>query len=174
MSDAMVFKGSGARLKKFREELGLSRQDMVRRLGLSRTAYYKNESGETFPGGPTLQLLVKEHDISMDWLMFGRGSMRYNEANQRASALEKELEGLAKELEALKKEREKARADGAAMAEKLAGKLIVEDKPGFKEFFEWMDREPLLYHEVMVFFHNFKKGPHEPEESPAAEPTENE
>ena len=170
MSEIMVFKGSGARLKRLREELGLSRQDMGHRLGLSLPAYYKNEGGETFPGTSTLKLLEKELDVSMDWLMFGKGPMHYNGEKQRVAALEKELEALKKEREL---EREKVRANETAMAEKLNGKLIVENKPGLKDLFEWMDREPLLYHEVMVFFHKFKKGTLEPEESPSTDPPEN-
>lgn len=102
--------------------------------------------------------------------MFGKGPMHYNGEKQRVAALEKELEALKKEREL---EREKVRANETAMAEKLNGKLIVENKPGLKDLFEWIDREPLLYHEVMVFFHKFKKGTREPEESPSTDPPEN-
>jgi transcriptional regulator with XRE-family HTH domain len=30
----------------------------------------------------------------------------------------------------------------------MAGQLVIENKPGLAELFEWMDREPLLYHEA--------------------------
>jgi hypothetical protein len=43
------------------------------------------------------------------------------------------------------------------LEKEMAGKLVIENKPGLAELFEWIDREPLLYHEVMVYFHKFKK-----------------
>jgi hypothetical protein len=69
-------------------------------------AYYRNENGETFPGVPTMKLLEKEYDISMDWLMFGKGEMYYNRERQRVSALEKEIAGFKKEIAGLEKELE--------------------------------------------------------------------
>jgi hypothetical protein len=52
MAEILFYKGSGVRTKELRHQLGFS-----------RPAYYKNESGETFPGIPTLRLLEKEYDI---------------------------------------------------------------------------------------------------------------
>lgn len=167
MAEILFYKGSGSRIKELRHQLGLSRKDMARRLGLSRPAYYKNESGDTFPGIPTLRLLEKEYDISMDWLMFGKGAMHYNQEKQRAAAMEKELAEL-------KKEREQERENMSVKEKEMAGKLVIENKPGLAELFEWMDREPLLYHEVMVYFHKFKKEIGKPEETLAAEPPDSE
>ncbi len=52
----------------------------------------------------------------------------------------------------------------------MSEKLVIENKPGLAELFEWIDREPLLYHEVMVYFHKFKRGDLEPGEPPTAGP----
>lgn len=65
----------GKRLRMARVHLKYTRNAMAQRLGLHRTSYYKNEYGETTPSLFTLYQLQKEYNISMDWLLFGRGSM---------------------------------------------------------------------------------------------------
>jgi hypothetical protein len=60
-----------------------------------------------------LKRLEKEYDISMDWLMFGKGAMNYRKEQARVVSLERELETVKKELEnvreaAAEKEREDA------------------------------------------------------------------
>lgn len=164
MAEYVSFKGSGPRVKQLREQLGLTRKEMARRLGLSFPGYCKNESGDSFPGTGTLALLEKEHDISMDWLRFGKGAMHYNKERQRVEALEKELADL-------KREREQELEKKLALEKEMAGKLVVDDKPGLKELFEYMDRVPLLYHEIMVYFQKFKSASHETENSTPAENT---
>lgn len=145
MIKSMLFQGSGVRLKELRQQLGLSPKEMSHRLQLNIQTYYKNESGENFPGAATINILEKEYDISMDWLMFGKGPVNYNKEKQRVESLEKELAALKAELDKkLAEERE------------AAGKIVVDYKPGLKELLEYMERVPLLYHEVMVHFHKFK------------------
>jgi len=69
----------GARLRQIRKMLNHTRPDMAVELGINRSSYYKNETGETFPGTNTLYWLQKKYDISMDWLIFNRGPMYYKQ-----------------------------------------------------------------------------------------------
>ncbi|MCP5105554.1 MAG: helix-turn-helix transcriptional regulator [bacterium] len=69
----------GGRLRQLRKILNHSRPDMAAQLGINRTSYYKNETGESFPGTNTLYWLQKKFDISMDWLIFNRGPMYYKQ-----------------------------------------------------------------------------------------------
>jgi transcriptional regulator with XRE-family HTH domain len=141
----MSFKTSGVRLKEYRKQLGLSSKEMAGRLGISVAAYHKNESGETFPRAATLTILEKEYDISMDWLMFGKGPVNYNRERERIESLQQELATLNKEREhILAKEKE------------LAGKIAVENKPGLQELLECMEQDSLCYHDVMLHFRKFK------------------
>lgn len=150
MAQQTYFEGSGKRLSLVRRQLGLSRKDMAARLGLSWPAYYKNESGETFPRPSTVKRLEKEYDISMDWFMFGKGEMYYSKERARVQGLEQELEALKKQLEVVQ--------ENLSVKEKgleLKG-FGIERKVEVKELLDHMSRITLLYHEVMVHFQRFK------------------
>ena len=71
--------GVGERLAKVRHQLKYSRQEMARVLGLKSSGYSKNESGDTLPGLTTLNLLQKNFDISIDWLLFNKGPMYFKD-----------------------------------------------------------------------------------------------
>ncbi|MDQ1354771.1 MAG: Helix-turn-helix protein [Acidobacteriota bacterium] len=118
----------GGRMKKLREQFNLSQGVMARKFNLSNSGYFKNETGNTFPGVRTLYRLSNEHGISMDWLLFGKGPQYYKD---------KEKEG-----ELVKKEEEK-NAD-------------INMKPEISELLEYMAHIPLLYHEILVHFENFR------------------
>jgi hypothetical protein len=64
----------------------------------------------------------------MDWLLFGKGPRDYKDKE--------------KEVELEKKEEEKNAA--------------VDMKPEIRELLEYMARIPLLYHEILVHFENFR------------------
>lgn len=78
----------GGRLIRLRQHLKYSLEEMARKLGLSKSGYYKNEGGLSFPGLETLDCLQRDYDISMDWLMFEKGPMHY-QAKQPEPAPEK-------------------------------------------------------------------------------------
>jgi transcriptional regulator with XRE-family HTH domain len=73
-----TIQGIGGRLSIIRKYLGFSIPQMAGALGLSYDGYYKNESNQASPGYFTLQRLQQNHDVSMDWLMFGKGPMFFN------------------------------------------------------------------------------------------------
>jgi hypothetical protein len=82
-----------------------------------------------------------DHDISMDWLLFGKGPMYCREKGK-----EKELAELGKELELM-------RVKMSEQEEKAAG---IKLKPELNELLEQMERIPLLYHEMLAYFQRFK------------------
>jgi transcriptional regulator with XRE-family HTH domain len=129
----------GGRMKKLREQFNLSQGVMARKFNLSNSGYFKNETGNTFPGVRTLYRLSTEHDISMDWLLFGKGP-QYYKGKEREVELEQVVEQLKKEL--VKKEEAKNAA--------------IDMKPEIRELLEYMARIPLLYHELLVHFENFR------------------
>ena len=136
-----TLKGIGERLRLVRKQLNYSAQEMAARLGLNYNSYYKNENSVTYPGLKTLYQVSEAHDISMDWLLFGKGPMYCREKGK-----EKELAELGKELELM---REKMKDQEG----KVAG---IKLKPELKELLEHMERIPLLYHEVLAYFQRFK------------------
>lgn len=56
------------RLRKLREEMGLSQGELAKKLGISRTAYVKYETGESKPMRK-LQELSDLFNISIDYLL---------------------------------------------------------------------------------------------------------
>jgi transcriptional regulator with XRE-family HTH domain len=145
MANRTFLVGTGLRLKKIREYLNYSRQDMANFMKVKLPTYYKNENSETFPRLESLILLFEKHDISMDWFMFGKGPMLFQKERNRVRDLEQKLETL---------------------HEKVERKAT----PEVKELVEHMDRIPLLRHEVLGFFHRFKMDNRELVEAPTAQP----
>ncbi len=123
----------GLKLMKLREQEKWSQTKMAARLGVTPSAYHKNEKGENTPCTETLHRLWKNFGISMNWLFFDDGPKYRKDSGSR----EKEL---AEEVETLKQERP------AAIAE----------KPEVMELLECMERVPMLYHDIMLRFQQFK------------------
>ena len=136
----------GQRLRKFRRQLHYTPGQMAEKLGIMTGGYYKNENGENFPGLDTLNRLQKDFDISMDWFIFNKGPMFYKE---KQAEKEKPLE---------KKEIKKTPGPEDTM-------------PEVKELLEHMAKDPLLRHEVMVYFYKYKENKtKESQTSPLSDP----
>ena len=132
----------GKRLRTIRQQLKHSPSDMARRLGLSYSGYFKNESGITFPKVTTLHVLQEDFDISMDWFIFNKGPMHYKERQQ--------------ELE--EKETKTSR--------------LEETVPEVRDLLDHMEEDVLFRHKVLVYFYEYKKGEPSPgEESSPPVPT---
>jgi transcriptional regulator with XRE-family HTH domain len=84
----------GTRLKELRKHLDYSRNRMAVFLEITPNGYGKNECGETFPGLPSLRRLSEELRISMDWLIFNRGSMYFQESQPEIKIKEEKKPGL--------------------------------------------------------------------------------
>lgn len=138
--------GAGERIKKVRQMLGYSKKQMAGYLELSLSAYYKNEASEAFPRIETLYRLAKDHDISLDWFMLGKGTMLCKD-KPGLEEMENKIEELKKEL-AMKRKQDKEDTGEKAIEIKV--------KPEVRELVQHMQRIPWLYHEVLAFFHEFK------------------
>jgi len=73
-----LIRSVGRRILTLRKQFDFSTAEFARRLGLSRSGYFKNENGVTFPRMSTLHFLQGEFDISMDWLIFNKGPVHYS------------------------------------------------------------------------------------------------
>ncbi len=61
-----------------RQALKLSQVDLAARLGSSKPGLQQNEAGKNMPGGRVLLGFCKL-GISADWILTGKGSMRYSD-----------------------------------------------------------------------------------------------
>ena len=88
----------GLKLRNLREGLKLRSEDMGRKLGISRTAYGNLENGRSIPGTKTMMRLTQHFNVSLDWLLFDKGTMYLTEKEEllklreKNKALEAELE----------------------------------------------------------------------------------
>ncbi len=134
----VLAKEIGARLRKLRQEAGYSREQMAARFGISVNGYGKNEAGLNMPGLKSLHYLSESRGISMDWLLFNKGTVRHNEKNPREKELELEVEEL---------KRKQAKLDGVS---------ALALNPEVAKMLEHMERSPVLYHQILLHFQEFK------------------
>ncbi|MDQ1355601.1 MAG: Helix-turn-helix protein [Acidobacteriota bacterium] len=67
------------KFKYVREMLRISPNSMAARMGVSRSSYDKYEYGGAFPSTLGLKVLANDFNISLDWLIAGKGPMIYKE-----------------------------------------------------------------------------------------------
>lgn len=67
--------GFQKRIKEARKKLGLTQADIALKLNISRGAYGNIEAGYQNPSYDVLELIGTVYNISLDWLLFGRGLM---------------------------------------------------------------------------------------------------
>jgi transcriptional regulator with XRE-family HTH domain len=70
-----LLKEMSTRLKEIREALKYSRPQMAVHLGVSPQTYAKYEYGSFMPGHRALHVLVNALDVSLNWLIAGKGTM---------------------------------------------------------------------------------------------------
>jgi transcriptional regulator with XRE-family HTH domain len=144
----------GARLKKAREGAGYNRKQMAASMGITPSAYSKNEHGLNFPGIASLRRLSEKNDISMDWLLFNKGAMYHKENEKQKKELEKAVEALTKEVDRLKHELETERKGQKAGVWDKDSRMDMNFE--VKELLGYMERVPMLYHEILLHFQKFK------------------
>lgn len=64
----------GSRIKKRRNELGLTQKGLADKVKISRSAVNSWEMGDHMPGGPTFVKLLTALNCSSEWLETGKGS----------------------------------------------------------------------------------------------------
>jgi len=72
-------KAISGKFKYVREMLRISPNSMAARMGVSRSSYDKYEYGGAFPSTLGLKVLALDFNISLDWLIAGKGPMIYKE-----------------------------------------------------------------------------------------------
>ncbi len=89
----------GSRMKLVRLHFGYTRSRMAGRLDVGTNTVSRYEQDRMTPGMTVLSILSRELDVSMDWLLFGRGVMLFQEPpppkeSSAAGMVEKEPEEL--------------------------------------------------------------------------------
>jgi len=79
MNRKEIRKEISMRFKKMREELKTTQGELSTHMGVGRAGYAKYERGDTFPPLESLIVLPNTFDVSLDWLIAGKGPMLYKE-----------------------------------------------------------------------------------------------
>lgn len=138
-----ITQAAGGKLLKLRKLKDYTRPQMASYLGITCSGYNKNENGIAFPSLDTLSRLSTADNISMDWFLFNKGPIKYDEKEK------------AEEIEALKKELAQ-KTESAPVREKIRKANGAEVKAEIQELVEHMEAIPLLYHEILTHFQRFK------------------
>ena len=124
-------KAIAGRLRKIRDSLSFAQEKMARHLGTGRSNYTRIEIGDTFPNHFMMQKLANLFDISLDWLVCGKGPMLFTKKNMPMGK----------------------------RGERNSRELSLLENPGdpeVEELLEYMEHIPLLHHEIMELFFRFK------------------
>ncbi len=171
------------RLKDLRRLWKYGLPQMAEQLGITVNAYRKNEHGDTLPNWESQLRLLNKGNVSMDWLLYGKGPMHFdqkkkaadvikeateplekqvNELKTKITALEKEateqrekLTGLENELETTTIQKDKAEKELEEIKSKLEKNPIPEMAPELVEMVNQMNQIPLLRYELLAQFHRF-------------------
>ena len=125
-------KAIGLRLKEIRKALSFTQEVMARNLETGRPNYTRIEIGDTFLNHIILHKLATEFNVSLDWLICGRGSMFIQKREDRDVEKKGDVQ-----------------SRHQAQSEKPKNMEIA-------ELLEYMEQIPFLYHDVMEFFYKFK------------------
>ena len=91
----------GLRLKELRRKLNMTQAQLGEKLEIKATTLAKHENGICFPTGKMLNILASQYNVSMDYLLCGRGTLFYEDKDNSDSNRLKNLIGEDKELEEL-------------------------------------------------------------------------
>ena len=84
----------GSRLKEIRQRLKMTQAQWGEKLGISGSAVAKHENGITFPTGKMLNILSSQYNVSMDYLLCGRGTLFHeNQDNSNSNRLKNIVKG---------------------------------------------------------------------------------
>ncbi len=131
-----LIKRMGERFRQVRLDLGLSIKEIAGTLGLQPSGYRKNESGINAPGLDTLENMLKEHGISLNWLLFDTGPMRM-ETHQPSPDAEPETE----------------------QEPEMEAETMHPMDADTKELFEAMARDRGLHYEILAHYYRYRKDP---------------
>jgi len=119
----------GQRMRAIRKSLGKTQDEMVEDFNICRANLSRIETGEISPRPEILDILKKQFNVSMTWLITGNGDM-YNAPNAKTSDAGPLLETLL--------------ADDS------------ENNPEFKEFLHDLAHFPMMKHAMLSHFLEYK------------------
>ena len=91
----------GSRLKEIRQRLKMTQEQLGKKLGVNASAVAKYENGITFPNVKMLNILASQYNVSMDYLVCGRGTLFYEDKETPDSDRYKNIINGDKEMEEL-------------------------------------------------------------------------
>jgi transcriptional regulator with XRE-family HTH domain len=92
---------SGQRIAEYRKSMGLSQQQLAETINVSRSYLGDIEAGRSEPSANFLTSLVKQTDVSSDWLLTGEGPMRRSGAGNSPTPTDPERAAMLTLYEAL-------------------------------------------------------------------------
>jgi len=154
-------RAAGLRLGELRKGLNYSHAEMAGRFGISTNGYRKNETGEALPGLHNLHRLAEEMDVSMDWLLFGKGPQKYSRKMDQ-NALQAELESVRSSLA----ETKSTLADKEAQLSQMYAQSgpFLDLKQDVQGMLADMKNNTILHHEIMLQYLRFKQEKTAPED----------
>jgi transcriptional regulator with XRE-family HTH domain len=152
------YSGIASRLKLLRSKLGYTQAEMGGRIGVSAGGYRKYEVGQRLPALPVQHRLVKEFDLSMDWLLFNKGPM-YNKDKSPDTEIERRTLQLKQQLEQAQLRRQDMEAAHKKELEDLSARFHL--PPELQELIDYMKKDDVLYHEILAYFKRFLRDGHE-------------
>lgn len=93
------------RFKKFVDSQGIRKEDMVKKIGISLSAFHNFYYGRSFPSVSSLESLLKAYpDLNVQWLLSGKGPMYLSQVSDPKDIedLKKRINLLMGEVETLK------------------------------------------------------------------------
>ncbi|MCP5049450.1 MAG: helix-turn-helix transcriptional regulator [bacterium] len=72
----------GNRLRELRKDLRMTQEELGKLVGLRKSGWGQLENGRNFPKPRILHFLAKQYNISMDYILCGRGSLYYNDETE--------------------------------------------------------------------------------------------
>ena len=130
MDKKNLLKEMSYKLRKIRLSLRYSPGEMADSLGVFKSSYSRYEKGETPIKALTLFKLGEDRDISLDWMVRGKGPMYYKQ---------KEIEEKEKEV----------KVEPQPTLDSLQDDI--------RELIEYIEKVPVLRYEILLFLQKFKK-----------------
>ena len=91
----------GSRLREIRQRLKMTQEQLGKKLGVNASAVAKYEYEVTFPNIKMLNILASQYNVSMDYLVSGRGTLFYEDKDTPDSDRYKNIIDGDKEMEEL-------------------------------------------------------------------------
>lgn len=128
MNNKDLAQNIAAKLKKIRQDKHLSISDMALKINVNRNSCARNENSRNIPNINTLLNLGHRLNISLDWLLLDKGSMYFTEKTEAIESINDAGEPLSPPL-----------------------------PDDINELLLYMEKIPLLRHEILAQFYRFKE-----------------